>query len=67
MLNFRVSGAPEAGRLREAAGQLRRRAQSAAEDAQRAQLLALAEYYDDMAADMVPPVPPALAAVAPAA
>lgn len=62
MLNFRTSGAPEAGRLRGAAGQLRRRAQSAAEDAQRAQLLALAEYYDDMAADMEAPV---LAAVAP--
>jgi len=49
----------EAGHLRETAQQLRGRAQSATHDALREQLLALAEYYDDMAADLESlPAPP---------
>jgi len=45
----------EAGHLRETAEQLRGRARVAAEGALREQLLALAEYYDDMAADIEAP------------
>jgi hypothetical protein len=57
----------EAGHLRETAEQLRGRAQSATQDALREQLLALAEYYDDMAADIEhPPATPVPAAGAPA-
>lgn len=52
MLTMRPSGSAEAGHLRETAGQLRLRARSAGEDMLREQLLALAEYYDDMAADI---------------
>ena len=47
----------EASHLRETAGQLRNRARSAV-DALREQLLALAEYYDDMAADIEGPLRP---------
>jgi len=64
MLTLREGGMLEAGHLRETAGQLRSHAQSAAQGALREQLLALAEYYDDMAADIEHPVPPAPAATA---
>lgn len=47
--------------LRQAAGRLRNRVQSATPGVLR-DLLALAEYYDDMAADIEPPVPLAPAA-----
>ncbi len=54
----------EGGYLRQTAGRLRNRAQSATPGVLRDQLLALAEYYDDMAADVEPPVLPAPAAAA---
>ncbi|MGO8916835.1 MAG: hypothetical protein ACLQJR_13100 [Stellaceae bacterium] len=57
----------DAGHLRETAGQLRNHAQSAAQGALREQLLALAEYYDDMAADIEHPLPLAPVAAAPPA
>jgi hypothetical protein len=53
---------PEPSYLREIAAQLRSRAGSDAPAALREQLLALAEYYDDMAATVTPPL---LAAAAP--
>lgn len=49
----------DANHLRGTAEQLRGRAENVAQEPVRAQLLALADYYDGMAEDIEQPVPPA--------
>jgi hypothetical protein len=52
---------PDAGRLRETTGQLLSRAHWATQAALRERFLVLAEYYDEMAADIEPQAPIAAA------
>lgn len=54
----------DANHLRGTAEQLRGRAESVAQEPIRAQLLALADYYDGMAEDIEQPVTPAAAPAA---